>query len=140
MRVVDRQKIRKAAKSAETSFSQTGDISVDAPTLVCGVEESRGAHLSFLSLLSLYVSVSVVQYKQIREVLTPADFDQFASNIANFNAGNQSAAETVQNIGQLIKVSSLVSQMKTLIHRAISESAQESVLASQGSANVSSAQ
>lgn len=66
-------------------------------------------------------------YKQIREVLTPEEFDQFATCIANFNAGSLSARETIQSMSGLIKVNSLVQQMKGLISKAIAESSQDSI-------------
>ena len=50
-----------------------------------------------------------------------SEFEEFASNITNFNNGTQSADETVKNIGQIIKNRNLFIQMRTLIYKALAE-------------------
>ncbi|KAJ3123037.1 hypothetical protein HK098_002257 [Nowakowskiella sp. JEL0407] len=60
-------------------------------------------------------------YKMIRDALTAQDFEEFASNVAAFNSSNQTADETIKNIGRIVKDRTLFMQMKTLILTAISE-------------------
>jgi len=60
-------------------------------------------------------------YKKIKESLKESEFEDFASNITNFNNGTQSADETVRNIGQIIKNRNLFIQMRTLIYKALAE-------------------
>ncbi|OUM68724.1 hypothetical protein PIROE2DRAFT_3575, partial [Piromyces sp. E2] len=55
------------------------------------------------------------------ESLQESEFEEFASNITNFNNGTQSADETVRNIGQIIKNRNLFIQMRTLIYKALAE-------------------
>ncbi|KAJ1551508.1 hypothetical protein HK096_009669 [Nowakowskiella sp. JEL0078] len=61
-------------------------------------------------------------YKLIRDNLSAGDFEKFAANVAAFNSSQQTAEETILNIGSLVKDKSLFLQMKTLILTAISES------------------
>jgi len=60
-------------------------------------------------------------YKKIKESLQESEFEEFASNITNFNNGTQNADETVRNIGQIIKNRNLFIQMRTLIYKALAE-------------------
>ncbi|KAJ3104889.1 hypothetical protein HDU97_008747 [Phlyctochytrium planicorne] len=62
-------------------------------------------------------------YKQIRDNLSLQEFEEFAANVAAFNASEQSADETVSNIGKLVKDRMLFAQMRTLIYTALAESA-----------------
>ncbi|KAJ3217819.1 hypothetical protein HDU67_007236 [Dinochytrium kinnereticum] len=62
-------------------------------------------------------------YKQIRDTLSSQEFEEFAANVASFNASEQSADETVNNIGRLVKDRMLFAQMRTLIYTALAESA-----------------
>ncbi|KAI9097191.1 hypothetical protein DFS34DRAFT_113307 [Phlyctochytrium arcticum] len=61
-------------------------------------------------------------YKQIREGLSPGQFEEFASNVALFNSGQQTADQTVRNVGQIVKERRLFVQMRTLIYTALEES------------------
>ena len=54
-------------------------------------------------------------YKQIRSVISPKEFEDFASIIAEFNAGNIPADETLDRIKQLVQDETLVIQMEVLI-------------------------
>jgi hypothetical protein len=63
--------------------------------------------------------------------LSPQDFDNFATQIAEFNAGNQTAGHTVMAISRLIKDQKLVQQMKTLIMKALAETSQASISSNQ---------
>ena len=57
-------------------------------------------------------------YKKIRDSLTSSEFEEFAANVAAFNASEQTAEETINNIGKIVKEAHLISQMKTLIYTA----------------------
>ncbi|KAI9363987.1 hypothetical protein DFJ73DRAFT_480444 [Zopfochytrium polystomum] len=61
-------------------------------------------------------------YKAIRDTLTAVEFEDFAGNVAAFNASTQTAEETVRNIGRIVKDSALVGQMKRLIYTALTAS------------------
>ncbi|ORX53445.1 hypothetical protein BCR36DRAFT_26262 [Piromyces finnis] len=75
-------------------------------------------------------------YKKIKESLQESEFEEFASNITNFNNGTQSADETVRNIGQVIKNRNLFIQMRTLIYKALAENTFSINSVSQSSINV----
>ncbi|KAJ3286507.1 hypothetical protein HDU76_007967 [Blyttiomyces sp. JEL0837] len=62
-------------------------------------------------------------YKQIRDTLTASEFEEFAANVAAFNATDQDAEATVRNIGRLVKDRGLFLQMRNLIYTALEESA-----------------
>ncbi|KAJ3043896.1 hypothetical protein HDV00_003934 [Rhizophlyctis rosea] len=66
-----------------------------------------------------------VLYKQIRDSLSLEDFEQFAANVAAFNASQQTAEETVQRIGKIVKERELFVAMRTLIFTALAESGGE---------------
>ncbi|KAJ3140849.1 hypothetical protein HK101_003456 [Irineochytrium annulatum] len=51
-------------------------------------------------------------YKQIRDTITAAEFEDFAANVAAFNSSEQSADDTVRNIGRLVKDRTLFAQMR----------------------------
>lgn len=63
-------------------------------------------------------------YKRIRQQISPAEFDQFATDIAQFNAGTQSAEDTIRKLSELVKDVELVEQMRLLIQRAVDEQQQ----------------
>ncbi len=54
-------------------------------------------------------------YKQIRSLISPKEFEDFAHIIAEFNAGKLPANETLDRIKQLVKDEALVIQMEVLI-------------------------
>lgn len=64
-------------------------------------------------------------YKKIRSILSTAEFDRFATTIAQFNSGVKTANETIQIIRDLVKDQRLVNQMTGLIMRAIAETSQD---------------
>jgi hypothetical protein len=50
------------------------------------------------------------------------EFDQFATQIAHFNAGHQSPEETLERIESLLgKDAGLMAQMRLLVKRAVTE-------------------
>jgi hypothetical protein len=59
--------------------------------------------------------------------LSPKEFDQFATYIAEFNSGTQTADYTLSAISKLIKDPGLVQKMKQLIMRALAETSQASI-------------
>ncbi|TPX58269.1 hypothetical protein PhCBS80983_g03240 [Powellomyces hirtus] len=61
-------------------------------------------------------------YKEIRASLTPSEFEDFASNVAAFNAGDQTAEQTVKNIGGIVRNKRLYACMTSLIYTALDES------------------
>ncbi|KAJ3276837.1 hypothetical protein HDV01_002892 [Terramyces sp. JEL0728] len=61
---------------------------------------------------------TAVLYKKIQNALTPGQFEDFASVIGSFNAGEISVNETITEIKTLITDSYLFDQMKTLIYEA----------------------
>ncbi|KAI8812828.1 hypothetical protein BJ742DRAFT_791941 [Cladochytrium replicatum] len=63
-------------------------------------------------------------YKLIRDSLPPRDFDEFAINVAAFNASQQSADVTLRNIDKILKDRELFSQMRSLIFTAMAEASQ----------------
>ncbi|KAJ3044043.1 hypothetical protein HK097_001592, partial [Rhizophlyctis rosea] len=63
-----------------------------------------------------------ILYKQIRDSLSPKDFEDFAANVAAFNAAQQTAEETVTKIGKIVKERELFGAMKGLIFTALAES------------------
>lgn len=63
-----------------------------------------------------------VLYKQIRSLLTPTQFDEFATTIGSFNAGTMSAEATTRAMVKLIPNEQLVAQMKRLVNKAVDES------------------
>ncbi|KND02438.1 uncharacterized protein SPPG_09068 [Spizellomyces punctatus DAOM BR117] len=63
-----------------------------------------------------------ILYKQIRDSLTPSEFEDFAANVALFNAAQQTADQTVRNIGKIVKDRGLFVQMRSLIYTALEES------------------
>jgi hypothetical protein len=77
------------------------------------------------SASNLHVDASTL-YKQIRATLTPEEFEQFAANVAAFNSSEQTADETVRNIGKLVKDRMLMLQMRNLIYTALAESRRSS--------------
>ncbi|RKP03468.1 hypothetical protein CXG81DRAFT_16977 [Caulochytrium protostelioides] len=64
-------------------------------------------------------------YKQIRQTLAVSQFEAFAANVAAFNASQQTAEETVANIGRIVRDRHLFGQMRTLIYTALAESSRE---------------
>ncbi|KAJ3300289.1 hypothetical protein HK104_002488 [Borealophlyctis nickersoniae] len=62
-------------------------------------------------------------YKQIRDVLPPQDFEEFAANVSAFNTSQQTAEETIRNIAKLVKDRTLFMNMRVLIYSALTESA-----------------
>lgn len=63
-------------------------------------------------------------YRQIRDVLSPEEFEKFARIIAAFNANTTTADETITAIEKLLSQHrALFIQMKTLVYRALAESA-----------------
>lgn len=61
---------------------------------------------------------TAVLYKKIQSALTPGQFDDFASVIGSFNAGEISPNETIHEIKSLIADNYLFDQMKSLIYEA----------------------
>jgi len=65
---------------------------------------------------------AAILYRQIRDTLTPAQFEQFAGYVTAFNNLSQSAEETLRKLNVLIKDRTLFLQMRTLILKALNES------------------
>ncbi|KAJ3002376.1 hypothetical protein HKX48_002355 [Thoreauomyces humboldtii] len=60
-------------------------------------------------------------YKEIRNSLTPPEFEAFASNVAAFNAAEQTAHDTVRNIEGIVRNRRLCALMTSLIYTALDE-------------------
>ncbi|KAJ3403449.1 hypothetical protein HDV05_007793, partial [Chytridiales sp. JEL 0842] len=69
----------------------------------------------------IHVDASTL-YKQIRATLTSEEFEEFAANVARFNASEQTADETVRRIAGLVRDGKLMMQMRNLIYTALEES------------------
>lgn len=76
-------------------------------------------------------------YREIRDSLTPLEFDKFADSVAAFNAGRASAEDSIYAISLIIKDSYLFSQMKRLISDAILEDQKRQVVESTNSGSLS---
>jgi hypothetical protein len=64
-------------------------------------------------------------------VLNASEFDQFATQIAHFNAGHQTPEETLRRIESLLsKDTALMGQMRHLVMRAVSEATMSNTSAS----------
>ncbi|TPX39219.1 hypothetical protein SeLEV6574_g07371 [Synchytrium endobioticum] len=82
------------------------------------------ATLASPSSPSAYIDAPTL-YKHIRDSLLPNEFEEFASNVAAFNSSQQSADDTVRNIGRIVRDRTLFAQMRTLIYTALAESSAE---------------
>ena len=61
-----------------------------------------------------------VLYKNIRDQVSPTDFEVFADTVSSFNAGNLGPFETIQRVKEMIKDEKLIQEFEKMVMDAIS--------------------
>lgn len=86
----------------EPSFSVSQDVTTDDISIGQGVEDPS------------------VLYRNIRDLVSPTDFEVFADTVSSFNSGNLGPFETIERVKEMIKDEKLIQEFEKMVMDAIS--------------------